>query len=122
MIVERNLVEILMQKSNHCGDQKYHENLTNWLNMLSIGVRVMVFNATISVKMEEKAKKKKITPIVFSDKENGNTLSLSDLCLTLPQHSFLLSLNYMYVCMYDKNLFLILSKVYSIQHYVIKFI
>ena len=73
-------------------------------------------------KMEEKAKKKKITPIVFSDKENGNTLSLSDLCLTLPQHSFLLSLNYMYVCMYDKNLFLILSKVYSIQHYVIKFV
>jgi hypothetical protein len=49
MIVERNLVEILMQKSNHCGDKKYHENLTNWLNMLSIGVRVMVFNANISV-------------------------------------------------------------------------
>ena len=36
MIVERKLAEILIQKFNHCGDQKYYENLTSWLNMLRV--------------------------------------------------------------------------------------
>ena len=37
MTVERKMAGILMQKFNHHGDSKYHENLPYWLNLLRIG-------------------------------------------------------------------------------------